>query len=261
MMTPRRQARKHNAQDSGRGQSAAAYEGNTRFFRDHHPGYAASIHELDTYRLLRQRANRELDGVGSLCDIGNGGVFNYDIHRVEHITAVDLFLDSIDQGAYPAHIRFVEGDALGLPFHDGLFDAVFLENLLHHLVGTSVAASRLNVNRCFAECLRILKPLGRLIIFESCVPCWFERLQSRLYPAAHALIPRLTAHPPTYQYSSSTLLAALATFDPAASVERLPAGRWVLQLGHRWPTALTPARMWLFKATKRERPNPVELHR
>ena len=36
-----------------------------------------------------------MDRTNKLCDIGNGGVFNYDVSRIGQVTAVDLFLDRI----------------------------------------------------------------------------------------------------------------------------------------------------------------------
>src|SRR5438045_5934516 len=104
-------------------QSVASVRKNASFFSEHLRSYQDQIDRLDSYRLLRSAADRELTGTASLCDIGNGGVFNYDLSRIGHVTAVDLFLDRIDRALYPANVTFRQGSALDLPFADSEFDA------------------------------------------------------------------------------------------------------------------------------------------
>ena len=231
-------------------QSAASVRKNVSFFSEHLHSYQGQIQTLDSYRLLRERADRELAGTAKLCDIGNGGVFNYDVSRIGQVTAVDLFLDRIDQGSYPANVAFRQGSALDLPLPDSQFDVVFMENLIHHLVGDTVGACLANVRRCFAECHRVLKPGGRLVVFESCVPSWFESVERVAFPVTRRVIQRLAEHPPAFQYAPSRLLGILREHDSNAAVEKLPLGRWVLQLGVKRPAALSPVGMWCFRTRK-----------
>jgi len=60
-----------------------------------------------------------------------------------------------------APIPYVEGDALGLPFADGSFDAVTIAFGLRNLASVSDG---------LAELMRILKPGGRLAVLEFSAP-------------------------------------------------------------------------------------------
>ena len=63
--------------------------------------------------------------------------------------------------AEPSVIPYVEGDAMGLPFDDGEFDAVTIAFGLRNLA---------NVSEGLKELRRILKPGGRLAVLEFSTP-------------------------------------------------------------------------------------------
>ncbi|MEQ1606885.1 MAG: bifunctional demethylmenaquinone methyltransferase/2-methoxy-6-polyprenyl-1,4-benzoquinol methylase UbiE [Pyrinomonadaceae bacterium] len=63
--------------------------------------------------------------------------------------------------AEPRAIPYVEGDAMGLPFEDGEFDAVTIAFGLRNLA---------NVSEGLKELRRILKPGGRLAVLEFSAP-------------------------------------------------------------------------------------------
>lgn len=58
-------------------------------------------------------------------------------------------------------IEFVEGDAERLPFDDATFDLVTCRIAAHHFP---------DVDRFVAEVLRVLKPGGRFVLQDQCVP-------------------------------------------------------------------------------------------
>ena len=134
---------------------------------------AATSAELDTYRLIREAVTREVAGTGRLLDVGNGGVFDYDTTQVEEIVAVDLFLDQLPASHFPPNVTPRKGDALALDEPDGSYDVVLEALLYHHLVGTRPSDSIVNIRSAIAEAERVLRPGGRLVVAESCVPAWF----------------------------------------------------------------------------------------
>ena len=91
----------------------------------------------------------------------------------------------------------------------------------------------------------------RLIVAESCVPNWVYRLEQPLFvPLAALAKTKLMNHPPTLQLPVRLLESLVSERFEIERCERIPVGRWVLQFGFRWPTALTPARPVLLTARK-----------
>ncbi len=235
---------------SGVRQSESAAEANRRFFSNNKE-YAEGVAELETYRVIREAINAEVAGVGTLLDIGNGGVFDYDTSLAERIVAVDLFLDEAAPEA-PPNVTFRRGDALALDEPDGAYDAVLLALVIHHLVGERAGDLVPNLRQTLSEAHRVLKPGGRLIVAESCVPRWFHAAEKVLF-APLSLLARtpLMTHPATMQLPARDIGAIMAERFGEVRGRRLPIGPWILQFGVRWPSALTPARAWMMTGVRR----------
>jgi SAM-dependent methyltransferase len=235
------------------GQDASSAEQNAEFFaREKHARDAA---ELDTYQRIREALTRELAGTELLLDVGNGGVFEYDTTRVGRIVAVDLFLDRLPASHFPPNVTARRGDALALDESDETYEVVLEALLYHHLVGRRPDDSLANVRLAIAEAERVLRPGGRLVIAESCVPRWFygfERLMFR--PLSLVAGTRLLGgHPAVLQLPFPLLQELVAERLEIERAYRIPMGRWLTQFGQRWPTALTPARAVIVVARKRDR--------
>lgn len=222
-------------------QTSVSVDKNISYFRDHLQGYQKDIQELDTYITIRQYTNAALKGIERLLDIGNGGVFDYDVNLVPNILALDLFLNRIDISSYPSHIQFKAGDALDILEENESFDGVIMVMLIHHLIGSTVEDSIENVRRAIRGAMRVLKPGGKLILMESCVPKWFYTFERIIFPLAAKIINRVLPHPATLQYPAALLADLICEHGDRVEVTRIPKGRWILQYGYKFPAWLTPA--------------------
>jgi demethylmenaquinone methyltransferase/2-methoxy-6-polyprenyl-1,4-benzoquinol methylase len=78
------------------------------------------------------------------------------------VTGIDFCRPMLDLAQAKApHLRFVEGDALRLPFPDAAFDCVTIGFALRNLA---------SVERGLSELLRVLKPGGMLAVLEFSQP-------------------------------------------------------------------------------------------
>lgn len=235
-------------------QMPVAREANADHFFRNLNDYKNNYSRMASYQAIHREVSAAVAGVDQLLDIGNGGIFNYDTGSVRKITAVDLFLGQIApallNGYFPSNVIVRAGDALRLEQADASFDASLIVMLLHHLVGETVEQSIANTRQALGEAWRVIKPGGRLILVESCVPSWFYAFERVVFRAAAKMITASLEHPPTLQYPTELILSILRELSPDVTIRPIPLGRWVIQLGFFWPTALTPIGAYLFTAVK-----------
>lgn len=233
------------------GQSDESIQQNISFFCDNLEDYNKNVQNLDTYVILRSHINKVLTGIDNLLDIGNGGVFDYDVSLVPNIVGLDLFLDKLPSSfARPANVTLKTGSALDIPETNESYDGVLMVMLIHHLVGQDVATTIKNVETAISEAHRVLKPGGKMIIVESCVPSWFYRFEKWVFPLAVKWVDKIMGHPATLQYPVPVLKNMLEKkFGKTQSI-KVPLGRWVIIFGKKVPAFLTPVSPTIFIAEK-----------
>lgn len=115
----------------------------------------AGSRQRSLLRLPRHGASQVL-----LSGVGTG--LDFPFLPPGHIyTALDLTTAMLDRSRSKArnlHMEWVQGDSMALPFEDGRFDYVVL-----HLIVAVVPYPE----RCLAEAARVLKPGGRIFIFDK----------------------------------------------------------------------------------------------
>jgi SAM-dependent methyltransferase len=240
---------------SGGAQSHTSTAANTKYFLEHLQEYETSVSQIDTYETIRRLISQRIAGTRELLDVGNGGVFDYDTTVVERITAIDLFLDNLPPdivGKYfPKNVVPRAGSALGLPEPDGKFDCVLMVMLLHHLTGVTWQDSWTNVEKALAEAWRVLKPGGRLLVVESCIPEWFFTIEKPAFTVISHLIKSVASHPITFQFPVRMIADTMRKMSQSVEVTTIPKGRFVLQFGLKVPSFMTPVQPYAIEAQKR----------
>ena len=225
---------------------------NRDFFTHEHEWYTESVASMTTYRHISEAINAEIAGLGVMLDVGNGGTFPYDNELVDKIIAVDLYLADLPADHFPSNVSPRNGDALALAEEPHTYDGVLMSMLFHHLTGPSPAAVMDNAACVLDEVRRVLKPGGRLVVVESCVPPWFYAVERGLYPALRRVGgTKLLRHPATLQLTAPSLVELIGARFTSLRWRRIPVGALLMQFGWRWPSALTPARPYCFVATKK----------
>lgn len=98
-------------------------------------------------------------------------------------------------------LDFVAGDALNLPFKDGVFDAVTISFGLRNVQDT---------DRALREMLRVTKPGGTLVVCEFSSPVWapFRTLYTEyLMKALPAIARKTSSNPAAYEYLAESIRA------------------------------------------------------
>lgn len=117
-----------------------------------------------------------------------------------HVVPCDFSIGMLEVGKqqFPA-LDFTAGDAMALPFADGVFDAVTisfgLRNIHDPLQG-------------LRELLRVTRPGGRVVVCEFSTPTWrpFETVYSNyLMRALPPIARRISSNPESYVYLAESI--------------------------------------------------------
>ena len=129
-------------------------------------------HTRLAYRLLPSIEHPRILDIGcgqgqqtmELARLSGGEVLGIDIDQA----ALARLRQRIDQTRTGDRIKVIHVSLFENKFDDNSFDVLWEEGVFHLL----------DVNRCFAECRRLLKPNGYLVMHETIL--WYERIRKKI---------------------------------------------------------------------------------
>lgn len=214
--------------------------------------------ERDFYEKSARFINDDLISGGTALDIGNGGIINYDSGRLAHLDCADIYSAPDAAAAYrdSAHIDFISADITDMRgIEDASYDAVIVQNVIHHLALGRYGDTYRNCVRAMNECVRVLKRGGKLIVCESTAKDWFEVLE-RLFYLPMVKCCDLIGFDRVYQYSRRSLRAILsnriAFKTRIVREEDIGQGEYVLFLGRKIRSDVLPLSVAYFVVEKEE---------
>ena len=211
--------------------------------------YAGATGALDPlYDAIRSELAATVTGKDVL-DVGSGGIFPFDRRLAASVTSLDLSPEMLAR--VPTGVAAVTADARDMhPLADSSFDTVLFCLSLHHVVGHSIVETEAGQSKAVAEAFRVLRPGGRLVLYEPVLSPVLFALERALFRATAALF-SLAGVPPVY-FRSRASLKQLADFEVVVP----PITGWVDPLSGtfpsplRLPVAIFPTRYELFLARK-----------
>lgn len=120
-------------------------------------------------------------------DIGCGPVLPYAKPKGVFVVGLEPSFDSI-RANQDVDLR-VCGSALAVPMANKSVDVIVCFYSIHHMVSTSIEGTKSNVARAFSEFGRVLKPDGRLFVFEMTPMQPFSAAQALLWNPLRRAIP------------------------------------------------------------------------
>lgn len=193
--------------------------------------------------------NNELKEHFIVADIGNGGVINYKFEDLKKLDCIDLTVPESAVKKYEMwkNVEFKSGNILHLTdIGDATYDRVIVQCVIHHLAGKDYITTKENVIKAVDECMRILKPDGKLLIVESVVELWFEKIERMFYKLLQLFF-KLIKFDTVYQFSAASLLALIRSLNlKEESTQMIEIGKYMWLLKHKVPNKLTPCRaVWI----------------
>lgn len=226
------------------------YGMNENYFEEFKDEYAEEIEAIQPqfYKNAAAHINDILGRLSNDCkclDIGNGGVINYDSDKIGELICADLSVSdkAVMRYADKKNIKFVAGNMLDLKeYEDDSFDAIIVQTVIHHLADRKLEQTEKNVEIGIRECMRVLKPGGRLLIVESTVVCWFEKLE-RVFYSLMQLAFKIIHFDTVYQYSYASLLRKVKMMDlNVEETAEVELDKYIWLLRKKVLTKITPCR-------------------
>lgn len=214
-------------------------------------GYADEIMEIQPvfFHNSGKLINNEIQQGEVVADIGNGGVINYKFDHLKRLDCIDLSLSKSAVKKYEknSNIVFKSGNILHLSdVKDETYDRVIVQCVIHHLAGKDFPTTQNNTIKAIRECMRILKPKGELLIVESTVVPWFEKVERALYGFMQLFF-KLINFDTVYQFSAPSLIALITSLNlKIKSTQMIEIGKYMWLLKHKVPNKITPCRaVWI----------------
>jgi SAM-dependent methyltransferase len=219
-----------------------------QYFKEHMEDYADGITAILStfYETVSKLIDQSSNGDPEVLDIGNGGVINYTFTHFKKLICADLVLSqkAIDKYKEFHNVLFIKADILDMKeYADESFDIIIIQNVIHHLASTTYKKAQENVARAINECLRVLRPKGKLLITESVVNNIFEFFERLFYPFMQLFF-KTCKFDSVYMYSEKSLLKKLSKcMDGRAIIvehSAIDTGPYAWVMGKKIPIYLTP---------------------
>ena len=140
-------------------------------------------------------------------DIGNGGLKYYNPPQTSYYVGIDFSLGMLRRGKNRTYDK-VCGEAMSLPFKEEKFNTTLYLYLLHHLAQGSIGATNEAVKKALREGATCLKAGGNVIIAETCLPHFLERVERVFFPILRVFL-LLTKQSEVFLFSAETLTQML----------------------------------------------------
>ncbi len=191
-------------------------------------------------------------------DVGNGGVRGLFPPQTSLYVGVDFSLEMLKGGNNRTYDK-VCGEATNLPFKEKDFNTILYFYLLHHLAKESVGKSIEAVKKALTEGSCCLKTGGNVIIKETCLPTFLEKLERTFFFVLRFLL-FLTKQSEVFLFSAETLTQILTECGYREIRTRThdwePGGPWTwvsISIGLprlKIPRWMNPSRVITFEAKK-----------
>lgn len=228
-----------------------------KYMEENNINYEESIYEVegDLYKRTGRIINHCLMNGMEVLDIGNGGVINYNYKRLSRLVCADLEVSDRVKRKYKeqSNIKFVQADITNMhDILDNSFDAVIVQNVIHHLAESKYKNTVNNLNCAVNECLRVLKHDGKLIIMESTMKSWAYAMERVFYPIMMRLLSAI-GFDQVFQYSKTALKNTLVKIVGGELIKygNVSTGKYTIFVGRRIPTKLLPLTFSFFILEKR----------
>lgn len=187
--------------------------------------------------------NRALNDNDKVLDIGNGGVINYDFERLSLLQCADIAVSNTAIKRYKEfqNVEFIKANIMDMrDISENTYDAVIVQAVLHHLAGKHLKETHRNVDKAIAECMRVLKPKGKLLIVESTVKSSFEIVEKLFYfPMQLIFVACRFDH--VYQYSQRSLAERINRLGLDIScIQDICLDKYTWIMGKKVLTSITP---------------------
>ena len=141
-------------------------------------------------------------------DVGNGGLRGIDSIQTSFYVGVDFSLEMLRRGKNRTYDK-VCGEATNLPFKEKGFNTVLYFYLLHHLAKESVGTSIEAIKKALREGSGCLKAGGNIIIAETCLPSFLEKVERAFFLILRAVL-FFTKQSGVFLLSAETITQILA---------------------------------------------------
>ena len=197
---------------------------------------SATEYSSELYKNIGARLNSIL--AGTVVDIGNGGVINYSLDKIEKLICIDVIFEQ--KTNLNSKIECIYGDFYNLDFYTNP-DCVLIQFLLHHL------CDDLKLKKSLREINKNLRDNGKVVVVEILFPRFVEFFQN-LFKGIIFIIFKLLRKPQVRFFSRESLTRLLADSGLRCyEMSEIPMGKKVSPAPVLFPKLRIPGILYPFR--------------